>query len=57
MPITDSLAPSCTPAERAVVKSYGSWTNFMLSFGLKPWNDEDLVEAKRILAALASDGN
>jgi len=48
-------APPCTPAERAIIKSYGGWTNFMLSFGLKPYNDDDLEEAKTILAAFASD--
>ncbi|OQD67230.1 hypothetical protein PENDEC_c041G04586 [Penicillium decumbens] len=55
MPITDALAPPCTPAERAIIKSYGGWTNFMLSFGLKPYNDDDLEEAKTILAAFASE--
>jgi hypothetical protein len=41
--------PPLSPAERATVKSYGGWTQFMLSFGLKPWKSEDAEEGKRIL--------
>ena len=32
--------------------SWGSCTNFMLSYGLKPYNFEDLDEAKAISRAL-----
>ncbi|KAJ5661869.1 uncharacterized protein N7477_009485 [Penicillium maclennaniae] len=55
MPSTDALAPPCTPAERAIVKSYGGWTHFMQSFGLKPWKEDDVEEGKRILAAFTQD--
>ncbi|KAI9370636.1 hypothetical protein BJX61DRAFT_544432 [Aspergillus egyptiacus] len=55
MPITDSLQPPLTPAERAVVKAYGGWTQFMLSFGLKPYEQDDIDEAKQIAASFASD--
>ncbi|KAK4106085.1 hypothetical protein N658DRAFT_502611 [Parathielavia hyrcaniae] len=53
MPITDGLQPPLTPAERAIVKSYGGWTQFMHSFGLKPSEEDDAEEGKRILEALA----
>ncbi|KAJ5740989.1 hypothetical protein N7493_000861 [Penicillium malachiteum] len=55
MPSYDSLQPPLTPAERAIVKTYGSWSQFMFSFGLKPWNDDDVQEGKRILEAFAAD--
>lgn len=41
--------PPLSPAERAIVKSYGGWTQFMMSFGLKPWESDDAEEGKRIL--------
>ena len=47
--------PPLTPAERAIVKSYGGWTRFMQSFGLKPWDDEDADEGKKILEAFAAE--
>lgn len=43
--------PPLSPAERAIVKSYGGWTQFMMSFGLKPWESDDAEEGKRILEA------
>ncbi|KAJ5193510.1 hypothetical protein N7449_009652 [Penicillium cf. viridicatum] len=49
MPATDALQPILTPAERAIVKSYGGWTSFMHCFGLKPWDSDDAEEGKRIL--------
>ncbi|QPH18539.1 hypothetical protein C2857_003607 [Epichloe festucae Fl1] len=52
MPATDK--PPLTPPERAICKSYGGWTNFMASMGLKPWEDGDAEEGKAIIAALAS---
>ncbi|BDD63673.1 hypothetical protein MPDQ_000591 [Monascus purpureus] len=55
MSASDCLQPPLTPAERAIVKSYGGWTMFMASFGLKPWNDDDVQEAKRILEAFVED--
>jgi hypothetical protein len=49
------LEPPLTPAERAIVKSYGGWTQFMISFGLKPYELDDIDEAKSIVASLAAD--
>ncbi|OAR01601.1 hypothetical protein LLEC1_00461 [Akanthomyces lecanii] len=57
MPRFDSLQPPLTPAERAICKSYGGWTAFMQSFGLKPWEEEDIAEGKAILSAFASDND
>lgn len=47
--------PPLSPAERAIVKSYGGWTQFMISFGLKPWEFDDIDEGKRILEAFVSE--
>ncbi|EAW21028.1 uncharacterized protein NFIA_061890 [Aspergillus fischeri NRRL 181] len=47
--------PPLSPAERAIVKSYGGWTQFMISFGLKPYELDDIYEAKSIVASLATD--
>jgi len=55
MPITDGLAPPLTPAERAIIKSYGGWTNFMQSYGLKAHDQGDIGEAKRIVATMAAN--
>ncbi|KAM4063397.1 hypothetical protein HRG_010120 [Hirsutella rhossiliensis] len=54
MPATDSLQPPLSKAEREVCKSYGGWTNFMQSMGLKPWEDDDAAEGKAILAAFVA---
>ncbi|KAL6853094.1 hypothetical protein ACO1O0_007647 [Amphichorda felina] len=54
MPATDALQPPLTPAERAIVKSYGGWTNFMICFGLKPYELDDIDEAKQIVATFAA---
>ncbi|KAJ5545015.1 hypothetical protein N7535_006596 [Penicillium sp. DV-2018c] len=51
---TDCLQPPLTDAERAIVKSYGGWTAFMFSFGLKPFNDDDAEEAMAILKAFTT---
>jgi hypothetical protein len=32
-------------------KPYGGWTGFMHSHGLKPWDDDDVEEGKRIIEA------
>lgn len=42
-------------AERKIVKDYGGWSNFLLAFGLKPWNDEDAKEGKSILEGFVSN--
>ncbi|KAJ5296192.1 hypothetical protein PENANT_c021G07820 [Penicillium antarcticum] len=55
MPSTDALQPPLTPAERAIVKSYGGWTQFMTCFGLKPWETEDEEEGKRILETFTAN--
>ncbi|KAJ6035974.1 hypothetical protein N7540_000253 [Penicillium herquei] len=55
MPSYDSLIPPLTPAEKAIVKTYGTWADFMFSYGLKPWNDDDVEEGKRILQAFTAD--
>ncbi|KAL4902833.1 hypothetical protein BDW74DRAFT_180532 [Aspergillus multicolor] len=56
MPISDSLQPPLTPAERAIVKSYGGWTSFLLSYELKPWIQDEADEGLSILKALAAQG-
>ena len=40
---------------REIKDSYGSCLNFMLSFGLKPWNPEDCEEARAISRSFKSD--
>ncbi|ERS94916.1 uncharacterized protein SPSK_10305 [Sporothrix schenckii 1099-18] len=52
MPASDALQPPLTPAERTIVKSYGGWTGFMQSYGLKPWDEADAQEGKQILEAM-----
>lgn len=47
------IEPPLAPAERTVVKSYGGWTNFTSSYGLKPWNDAHAAEGKSIAGGLA----
>jgi hypothetical protein len=37
------------------VKSYGGWTRFMQSFGLKSWDDDDASEGKQILEMFAAE--
>ncbi|WWC96156.1 hypothetical protein V866_003023 [Kwoniella sp. B9012] len=53
MPASDGLQPHLQPAERAIVKSYGGWTNFCVSYGLKPWEMDQNDEALAIVSALA----
>ncbi|KAB8247642.1 hypothetical protein BDV35DRAFT_350355 [Aspergillus flavus] len=52
MPSSDCLQPPLLPQERSIVKSYGGWTNFLLSYGLKPWNDEYAEGGLMILKGL-----
>jgi hypothetical protein len=42
-----------TEAERAVEKSYGGWTTFMQTYGLKAYDDDHIAEAKAIISGLA----
>jgi hypothetical protein len=48
------LEPELTPAEREIVKGYDGWTNFCLSYGLKPFKDDDAKEGKQILEAMVA---
>ena len=51
-----SAEPALSDAERDVINdSYGSWTNFMQSFSLKPWDEEDIKEAHAILQSLVTE--
>ena len=43
------------PAEREIVKSYGGWTAFMQSYGLKPWDSADADEALQIVRQMAKN--
>jgi hypothetical protein len=49
-----AIEPPLSPAERVIVKSYGGWTGFLTSFGLKPWIEEDAKEGKKILESFAA---
>ena len=51
-----TLAPILTPTERAIVKSYGGWTEFCLVHGLKPFKMDENEEAHRIVQAMAKYG-
>ena len=51
-----AVAPAVLSAKaKQILKSFGGWTGFLQSYGLKPWNDEDAEEGKAILEALARD--
>lgn len=54
MPASDALQPPLAPAEREVVKSFGGWTQFCATYGLKPWDDDDNQEAYRIVQMMAA---
>lgn len=48
--------PALTAAEKAIVdRSFGDWTNFMASYGLKPWDADDIDEAHAIIRAMANN--
>ena len=36
------------PTLNSIYASFGGWQNFLLSYGLKPYNDDDVQEGKRI---------
>jgi hypothetical protein len=42
---------------KEIKESYGTCLNFMLSFGLKPWNHEDGEEARAISRSLKEQGD
>ncbi|PYH98705.1 hypothetical protein BO71DRAFT_283224, partial [Aspergillus ellipticus CBS 707.79] len=55
-PLTKTMQnPLLTPAQRAIVKTYGGWTQFLLCFGLKPWNEDDAAEGVSILRAFVEE--
>lgn len=49
-----STEPPLSPPEKAIVKSYGGWTHFLMCFGLKPWNQEDEDEGVHILRSFVA---
>ncbi|GAA5909093.1 hypothetical protein JCM6882_001186 [Rhodosporidiobolus microsporus] len=55
MPATNGLQPPLSPAERKVLKSYGDWTSFCQSFGIKPWDPDAAEEGLAILRSFAAD--
>jgi len=36
------------PTLNSIYETCGGWYNFLLSYGLKPWNPDDVDEGKRI---------
>jgi hypothetical protein len=44
-----------TPAERKVLRSYGDWTNFCHSFGLKPYDLSAQEEGMAMFRSFAAD--
>jgi hypothetical protein len=40
---------------KAIIKSYGGWANFCLSYGYKPYNYDENEEAKDLLFQLAAE--
>jgi len=36
------------PTLNSIYASFGGWQNFLLSYGLKPYNDDDIEEGRRI---------
>lgn len=45
--------PPLTPAEKKVVKSFGDWTEFMRTYGLKPTDAGDAKQAYAIVKMMA----
>ncbi|PHH60868.1 hypothetical protein CDD81_1073 [Ophiocordyceps australis] len=52
MPATDALQPPLNEAERKVCRSFGTWTDFMQCYGLKPYDLDDVAEAKAIISEM-----
>jgi len=40
------------PTLNSLYASFGGWQNFLLSYGLKPYNDDDVEEGKMIAQGL-----
>jgi hypothetical protein len=36
----------------AIYESFGGWDNFMNSYGLKPWDDDDIKDGMAIVEAI-----
>lgn len=51
----DSEIEWLNPEQKKVVKAWGGWTNFLFSFGLRPWNPEDIDEALNIIDCMLSE--
>lgn len=49
-PSTSAAAPS-KPSDYSIYKEWGSYQNFMLSYGLKFWDADDRDEGKAIIQA------
>lgn len=47
------MPPGLSPAEKAIVKSFGDWAAFMHCYDLKPWEAGDIDEALAIFEAMA----
>ena len=47
--MADNNAEYVPKTDSEMVKGWGGWNNFMASYGLKPYNDDDVDEAHRIL--------
>ena len=40
------------PTLNSIYAGFGGWQNFMLSYGLKPYSDDDIQEGKSIAQGL-----
>jgi hypothetical protein len=48
-----SEPPNLPPYAKDYIKAYGGWTGFMHSYGLKPWDHDDIEEAEMIVRSFA----
>jgi hypothetical protein len=39
-------------SSNSIHQSFGGWNNFMHSYGLKPWDVDDVQEGERIVEAM-----
>ncbi|KAJ5651894.1 hypothetical protein N7507_009320 [Penicillium longicatenatum] len=53
--LATNTQPRLTATERAIVKSYGGWAQFMITFGLMPYFEDDAREAKLMLESFAEE--
>jgi hypothetical protein len=47
----DNNADQSVP-QNPIYDSFGGWDNFMISYGLKPWDDDDIEEGIAIVEAM-----